>query len=149
MTDSGVPTAGTAAVWYQGGGAPLMTPQVQLEPQRVGREGHIMREPMREPMHEERIREEHVREFRAGEERPREDRMHEDRIQKERMHEGHGAGEEARGDWTYFTGRANATESTSVVKSFRKAAHSYNNSDVARQNDKNGTVKYDGKTEKL
>ena len=57
--------------------------------------------------------------------------------------------EEARGEWTYFTGRENATESTSVVKGYRKAAHSYTNDDVTRQNDKNGTVKYDGKTEKL
>jgi len=139
----------TAAVWYQGGGAPLTTPQVQLEPERVGREGRVLREPMREPMHEDRIREEHVREFRAGEERPREDRRNEDRMRKDRTHEGHGAGEEARGDWTFFTGHENATGSTSVVKGFRKAAHSYNNGDVTRQNDKNGTVKYDGKTEKM
>lgn len=130
----------TAAVWYQGGGAPLMTSQVSLWPERVGREGHVMRE----PMHEERMREEVAREARFGEEHPREERMH-----KDRMHEGHVAGEEAHADWTYFTGRENATESTSVVKGFRKAAHSYNNGDVTRQNDKNGTVKYDGKTEKM
>jgi len=133
-----------AAVWYQGGGAPLITPQVQLSPERVGRQGRVMREPMHEAMHEEHMREEHMREMRAGEEHPREERMH-----KDRMHEGHGAGEEAHGDWIYFTGRENATEATSVVKGFRKAAHSYNNGDVSRQNDKNGTVKYDGKTEKM
>jgi hypothetical protein len=130
----------TVPVWYQGGGAPLMTPQVSLRPERVGREGHVMRE----PMHEEHMREEHAREARSGEEHSREERMH-----KDRMHEGHVAGEEARGNWTYFTGRENATESTSVVKGFRKAAHSYNNGDVTRQNDKNGTVKYGGKTEKM
>src|SRR5271157_1346782 len=37
----------TAAVWYQGGGAPLTTPQIQLWPEPIGREGHVMREPMR------------------------------------------------------------------------------------------------------
>ncbi len=124
----------TTAVWYQGG-APVMTPQAHLWPERLGHEGHIMREPMREAG---------PREARPGERRPREDR-----VRKEGMREGHGASEEARGDWTYFTGRENATESTSMVKGFKVAAHSYSNADVTRQNDKNGTVKYDGKTEKL
>ena len=35
------------------------------------------------------------------------------------------------------------------AKGFKKAARVYNNGDVTRQNDKNGTVKYDGKTEKM
>ncbi len=129
----------TTAVWYQGGGAPLTTPQIQLWPEPIGREGHLMREPMRGPMREAGPPQE-----RAREERPREDRMYRDRVR-----EGHAAGEEARGDWTYFTGRENATESTSVVKGFKKAAHIYSNGDVTRQNDKNGAVKYDGKTEKM
>jgi hypothetical protein len=30
-----------------------------------------------------------------------------------------------------------------------KAGHAYTNDDVTRQNDKNGTVKYKGKTEKI
>ena len=34
-------------------------------------------------------------------------------------------------------------------KGVRKAGHVYTNDDVTRQNDKNGTVKYDGKTEKM
>jgi len=126
------------AVWYQGGGAPLITSAVHLWPQSIGREGHVLREPMQEPMREARPLQERAREARAGEEH-----MHKDRGREE-----HGA-EEARGNWTYFTGRENTTESTSVVKDFKKAAHAYNNDDVTRQNDKNGTVKYDSKTEKM
>jgi hypothetical protein len=113
----------TVSVWYQGG-APLTTPQVHLWPEPVGHEGHVMHGPMF-PMHEEHMREDH---------------MH-----AEHMREAHATREETRGEWTYFTGR----ESTSVAKSFKKATHSYSNDDVKRQNDKNGTVKYDGKTEKL
>ena len=104
----------TVPVWYQGGGAPLMTPQVHLWPEPVGREAR--------PMHEER------------------------------SHEEHGPRGEARGGWTYFTGRehtADTAQAASEAKGFKKAAHVYNNDDVTRQNDKNGTVKYDGKTEKM
>ena len=124
----------TVAVWYQGG-APLITPQVHLWPETVGREGR--------PMHEA------MREERGYEGRPREERTREERIHKERLPEGHGARAEAHGDWTYFTGREHTTDATSVVKGFKKAAHVYNNGDVTRQNDKNGTVKYDSKTEKM
>jgi len=136
----------TVPVWYQGG-APLTTSQVHLWTEPVGREGHIMHGPMpgnmagaiagSGPMHEERMREEHMM-------------MHEDHMHAEHMREAHAAArEEARGDWTYFTGRENSTASTSVVKGMRKATRSYTNDDVKRQNDKNGSVKYDGKTEKL
>jgi hypothetical protein len=113
----------TVPVWYQGGGAPLMTPEVQLWPEAIGREGHIMHGAMRE-------------------ERSREGRLHEER----------GPRAEARGDWTYFTGRehtADAALAASEAKGFRKAGHVYTNDDVTRQNDKNGTVKYAGKTEKM
>ena len=123
----------SVAVWYQGG-APLMAPEVHLWPETIGREGHPRHEPMHEAMREERPREE----------RPREGRMH-----REGLPEGHGAREEARGDWTFFTGREHTTDATSVVKGFKKAARVYNNGDVTRQNDKNGTVKYDDKTEKM
>ena len=128
----------TAPVWYQGG-APLTTSQVQLSPEPIGRDGHIMRGGMHNPMHAE-----FQHEGRAGEERPREDRMH-----KDHPREGQVATEAAHGNWTYFTGRDNATESTSVAKGFRKATHAYTNDDVKRQNDKNGMVKYDSKTEKM
>jgi hypothetical protein len=106
----------TAAVWYQGG-APLTTPQVQLWPERIGREGHIMRGGM---MHE------------AMEER--------------------GQREEKRAPWTFYSGSyeaSNSMESTGAVKSGKKASRTYTNDDVARENDKNGSVKYDGKTEKI
>lgn len=130
----------TAPVWYQGG-APLTTSQVHLWPEPIGREGHLMHGAMHNPMpefqHETRFAEERS-------EGAREERMH-----KEHAREGHVAGAESHGDWIYFVGRDNATESTSVVKGFKKAAHAYANDDVKRQNDKNGMVKYDSKTEKM
>src|SRR6202158_528175 len=54
----------TVPVWYQGGGAPLITPGVLLYPETIGREGH----PMHVAMHEER-RHEELREERGHEER--------------------------------------------------------------------------------
>jgi len=117
----------TVPVWYQGGGAPLMTPEVQLWPEAIGREGHIMHGAMHDGTREERSRE-------------------------GRLHEERGPREEARGGWTYFTGRehtADAALAASEAKGLRKAGHVYTNDDVTRQNDKNGTVKYDGKTEKM
>jgi hypothetical protein len=107
----------TAPVWYQGGGAPLTSPQVHRWPEPIGREDQVMHE----------MREEHAREE-------------------------HGAREEVRAGWTYFSGRehtADAAEASSMAKSSRKAGHVYTNDDVTRQNDKNGTVKHDGKTEKM
>jgi hypothetical protein len=134
----------TVPVWYQGGGAPLTTSQVQLWPERVGREGHAQHEPIfgQHPP-QERPREARLVERRPGEEGPRENRMHKGGREEQ------AAPETARGEWTYFTGRETATESTSVVKNYKKAARVYGNDDVKRQNDKNGMVKYDGKTEKL
>jgi hypothetical protein len=113
----------TVPVWYQGGDAPLTTPQVHLWPEPIGREGR--------PMH---------------------DAIHEERSREGRLHEEHGPRGEARGGWMYFTGRehtADAALVASEAKGFRKAAHVYNNDDVTRQNDNNGTVKYHGKTEKM
>jgi len=115
----------TVAVWYQGGDAALTTPDIHLWPEPIGREGR--------PMH---------------------DGMREGRSHEARSHEDHGPrpSEEARGGWTYFTGRehtADAALAASEAKGSRKADHVYTNDDVTRQNDKNGTVKYDGKTEKM
>jgi hypothetical protein len=87
-----------------------------------------------------------MREERGYEGRPREERPREARS---REREDRGARAEARGDWTFFTGRERTTDSTSVVKDFKKAARVYNNGDVTRQNDKNGSVKYDDKREKM
>jgi hypothetical protein len=109
----------TASVWYQGG-APLTTPEVHLYPEPIGREGR----PMHGAMHEERAREERER----------------------------GAREEARAGWTYFTGReraASPAQAANPAKGSRKAGHVYTNDDITRQNDNNGAVKYDGKTEKM
>jgi len=112
----------TVPVWYQGGDAPLITPEVHLYPEAIGREGHRMHDAMRE------------------------ERGHEARFNEE-----HGRREEARG-WTYVTGAehtASAAVAANESKGVRKAGHVYNNDDVNRQNEKNGTVKYDGKTEKM
>jgi len=113
----------TVAVWYQGGGAPLISSQIHLWPETIGREGH--------PVHGG-MREEHFREEPSREE--------------------HGPRAAARGGWMYFSGReytASAAQAASAAKGFRKAAHVYTNEDVTRQNDANGTVKHDGKTEKM
>ena len=68
------------------------------------------------------------------------------------MHEEHGAREENRGGWLYFTGpehTASAVAASSAAKTFKKASRVYTNEDVERQNQVNGTVKYGGKTEKM
>ena len=117
----------TVAVWYQGG-APMVTPQVRLLPEMPGREGHM--------------RCEEIREERAGEESPREARSREEQ----------GPRAEARGGWTYFTGQehtASATQAANEARGLKKAGRVYTNDDVTRQNDKNGTVKRGGKTEKM
>ena len=64
-----------------------------------------------------------------------------------------GQRKEARVCWTYYAGpgeeyTGSAAEAASG-KGSRQAGHVYTNDDVTRQNDKNGTVKYDGKTEKI
>jgi len=133
----------TVAVWYQGG-APMITPQVHLWPETVGREGRPMHEamrgpgpePMQEAMFEEPARQAHPREVRPGERR-----RHEEHYREERE-----AREPARGDWAYFTGPA---EGATAASGFQKASRVYKNDDVTRQNEKNGAVKYDGKTEKM
>jgi hypothetical protein len=139
----------TVSVWYQGG-APLITPQVRLWPEEVGREGHIMHEGGHEAAFQERMRMEGPRligprEGHPGEEFKREEHAREDRDKDKSLYHP----EEARAEWTYFTGREGATESTSVVKDFKKAGRTYTNDDVTRQNEKNGAVKYDDTTKKL
>jgi len=135
----------TVSVWYQGG-APLITPAVRLSPETIGREGRVRHEVMHEPMMEEHRGEEGPRGVRPWEGRPGEGHMREEHAREDKnvVHP-----EEARGEWTYFTGRENTTEETSVVKDYKKAARTYKNDDVTRQNEKNGTVHYDSKTEKM
>jgi hypothetical protein len=103
----------TEPVWYEGGGAPLMTSAVHLWPEPVG---HHMR-----AMHD--------------------------------MHEGHGPREEARrAEWIYFSGSehtVNGMGAAAAAKSVKKAARTYTNDDVERQNQNHGNVEYKGKSEKL
>jgi hypothetical protein len=100
----------TTAVWYQGG-APLMTPEVNLWPKPLGREMRPMPEP-RGP----------------NQRAPR---------------------NEARGEWVYLTGSEHTTSVAGAARPSVKPGHSYTNEDVTRQNDNNGMVKYDGKSEKI
>ena len=68
------------------------------------------------------------------------------------MYEGHGAKEEARKEWVYFSGvehTAYTMGAAGSVKSGKKAARTYTNDDVERQNQNNGNVKMKGKSEKL
>src|SRR5467141_130926 len=73
----------TVPVWYQGG-APLITPEVRLYPEAIGREGHRMHDAMREERRHEEFREE---------------RRHEERSAAERSHAEEGRREEARANW--------------------------------------------------
>ena len=54
--------------------------------------------------------------------------------------------------WMYFSGSeytAGTAQASAAARGGKKAAHSYTNADVERQNENNGNVKYSGKTEKL
>ena len=54
--------------------------------------------------------------------------------------------------WTYYAPpeeTASAVEAAQAAKSAKPPVHTYSNQDVERQNEKNGTVKYDGKTEQI
>lgn len=140
----------SVAVWEQGGDAPLITPEVRLWPETVGREGHIMRGPMHDGMLEDHMRAEQFRdahpfEARVGEERMREMHSRDEHPRDQRSREER-ASEEARIDWTYINGPVNPSAEASGIK---KAGRTYTNDDVKRQNDKNGMVKYDDKTEKI
>ena len=68
------------------------------------------------------------------------------------MHPEHGAREEQHGGWLYFSGSehtSSAIEASNAAKGMKKATHVYTNEDVERQNQNNGTVKHEGKTEKM
>jgi hypothetical protein len=59
--------------------------------------------------------------------------------------EGH---HEARAAWTYFSGPEYTTGVAGAAKN-GPSKHSYTNDDVTRQNNNNGNVHYDSKTEKI
>ncbi len=103
----------TQPVWYQGGDAPLTSPEIRLWPATIGQEMHPMMHPMMHVEHERR---------------------------------------EAKAGWVYFSGSelsAPAATEAAAARTGKKAARTYTNADVERQNEANGTVKYDSKTEKL
>ena len=105
----------TEPVWYQGGGAPLMsTPEVSLNPRPL-HGGHVRMEMQREEVRHERA-------------------------------------ENEQRNWTYFAAdneTSNAVEAAGAAKTAKRAARTYTNQDVENQNQKNGMVKYDDKTEKI
>jgi len=52
--------------------------------------------------------------------------------------------------WTFYSAaEANPVEAATSAKSAQKAARTYTNQDVEQENQKNGQVKYDGKTEQI
>jgi len=114
MTDGNTSSSFTEPLWYQGGGAPLISEaEVALHVRGV-HHGYM----------------EH-REMRGGEE--------------------HAAGASSQA-WTYFASLeevSSPVESASSAKTGRKATRTITNQDIDQENQKTGTVKYDGKTEKL
>jgi len=107
----------TVPVWYQGGGAPLISePEVSL----------------------------HVRDVRGGERM-----MH----HMPAMGGVHGMPEHAAAPraWTYWGAAemVSPVEAAASAKTVRKATRTITNQDIDAVNQKTGTVKYDGKTEKL
>ncbi len=106
----------TEPVWYQGGGAPLISePEVALHVRGV-HGGHMMMQHMR-PMGEH----------------------------------GHMAEHGAAGAWTYLAAEEvpSAVEAAATARTARKATRTITNQDIDAENQKTGTVKYDGKTEKI
>jgi len=67
------------------------------------------------------------------------------------MHEEHGQNQEARGEWVYYgsSDYTNGTSASAAAKGTKKAGRTYTNDDVERQNQNNGNVKLNGKSEKL
>jgi hypothetical protein len=65
------------------------------------------------------------------------------------MEREHMAHHEKHAEWTYFSGPEYTTPVASAAKGPGPGKHAYTNDDVTRQNNNNGSVKYDGKTEKI
>jgi len=62
-----------------------------------------------------------------------------------------GQHETAKAEWAYFSfaERGTAGEAAMAAKGMQRAARTYSNEDVSRQNQKNGFVKHDGRTLKI
>jgi hypothetical protein len=74
-------------------------------------------------------------------------RMHMEGMQRE-----HERGESAQASWTYYASEeetASPVESAVSAKNGKRATRTYTNRDVEQENQKNGMVKYDGKTEQI
>ena len=109
MVNGNTSSVYTVPVWYSGGGAPLVSPEVSLRAHEVVAE---------------RLRIEH----RAGERAA------------------------AKGAWTYYASveeMASPAEAAQSAKGGKRAARTITNQDVEQENQKNGMVKYDGKTEQI
>ena len=111
----------TVGVWYQGG-APLVTPQVDILPERLA---------------ESEARGLHAMRHLMGEEGPRPP-------EGPRQREEHKS-------WIYFTAKDHTASlaDASAGRGSRQSGHVYGNDDVTRQNDANGIAKWDGKSEKI
>ncbi|MFZ0199240.1 MAG: hypothetical protein WB523_01940 [Candidatus Sulfotelmatobacter sp.] len=118
----------TMPVWYSGGQTPLISPVSAGSPPSAGA-------PMPPALPRMMNAPERRREMRRME-GPEE-------MQGEEMH-GQPATQQA---WVYFTGAGPAGEAASG--NARPATRTYSNQDVARQEERNGLVKYDSKTEKI
>lgn len=69
---------------------------------------------------------------------------------REEAHREHVA--EVSGAWTYYAAEnetSSAVEAAGAAKTSKRATRTITNQDVENENQKNGTVKYDGKTEKI
>ena len=114
MSDGNTSSSFTEPVWYQGGGAPLISePEVALHVRDI--HGHM---------------EHRGRGMPGGE-----------------MHAA-----AAPHEWMYFASleeMASPVEASASAKTGRKATRTITNQDIDQENQKTGTVKYDGKTEKL
>jgi hypothetical protein len=117
----------TVPVWYSGGRGPVMSPRARRTTalNHFGREREMRgMEPESYPEHERRARRmEGTREMEMAGEQPPQAWIY------------IGAGEQRPGATTAATGQ--------------KAKRTYTNDDVTRQEQQNGVVKYDGKTEKI
>jgi hypothetical protein len=71
-------------------------------------------------------------------------------IHMEGMEREHEKAESPARAWTFYSAEeASPVEAATSAKSAKRAARTYTNQDVEQENQKNGQVKYDGKTEQI
>ena len=116
MMNGNTSSSFTEPVWYQGGGAPLVSePEVELQVRGIHGGGFMH--------HEEGMGE----------------------------HAGMATHAAAAHAWTYFSAgdMGSPVEASASAKTGRKATRTLTNQDIDAENQKTGTVKYSGKTEKI